>query len=98
MLRLQVGNFLVLIKDIFFLEELKFNFDVSISKLVNWYSVENDFHLPFRIYVVMLPQRSWYRIRTQIFKIDDNIQSSTRSNSHKLPVLLLYMFYQLKKG
>ena len=82
------------IKDVFFLEVPIFNFEVSISKSVNWYLVKNDFHLSFRIYMVMLPQRSWYHIRPQIFKIDDNIHSSTRRNSHKLPVLLLDILYQ----
>ena len=68
--------------------------DIMISTLFNSYRLINiiDWSLTIEIYVILLT--FFCRIRPHIFIIDNVTQSSSRNNSHKLPIPLPDILYQ----
>ena len=62
--------------------------DIMISTLLNSHGLINITHLSLAIEIDVIPLTFFCRVRPHVFIIDKKTQSSSRSNSHKLPISL----------
>ena len=72
--------------------------DIIYLTLLNSYWLINEIHWSFIIEIIIFPLNYFWRIRPYVFSIDKNTQSSSLSNSYKLPLPLSDMLYKNDGG